>query len=383
MLVSKNLFLIGAADRNVGKTEFACSLIKQTSLSGQKVIGVKVTTVKDDAHGTCPRGGKGCGVCSSLQGDFCLTQESDCASSKDTSRMLRAGAEAVFWLRVRESALKDGTSTLLKKLESLFEKSIPIVCESNSLRTVLTPGLFFVLNRLNNSSVKESCKAVEHHADKKVTLLSIEQGFDFDLNKISFTNDGWSFKTDASCIILAGGKSSRMGEDKTKLKINDLSLLENSINQLSPLFDKILISSNKSDELSYLNLPIIKDKADEHGPLMGIYSSLMESETQKNFIIACDVPEIDINLIYRLLSLSEEADIVIPRHSDGMIEPLFAIYDKSVLIAISETLKTSRQIRAIFDKVRVYYLDTEPNFFNINTIEDYKNFTTNHKQGRL
>ena len=342
MLNSENVFLIGAADRNVGKTEFACSLIKQTSSTGQKVIGVKVTTIQDDNHGTCPRGGKGCGVCSSLQGDFCLTQETDSSNSKDTSRMLRAGADAVFWLRARERALENGASSLLEKIESTFGRNIPVVCESNSLRTVLSPGLFFILNRLNNHAVKKSCRNVEHHADKNVNLISIEQGFDFDIGKLSFASGKWSFKTDATCIILAGGKSSRMGQDKIKLSINGLPMIESLIRQISPMFDKILISSNKSNELSYLKLPIIKDSKEEHGPLMGIYSSLLKSETQKTFIIACDVPVIDTNLVYRLLNASKEFDVVIPIHNDGMIEPLFAVYDKNALPAIAETLTTSK-----------------------------------------
>lgn len=383
MLSSKNLLLIGAADRNVGKTEFACSLIKQTSLEGRKVVGVKVTTVKDDNHGACPRGGQGCGVCSSLSENFCLTQESDYATSKDTSRMLRAGASAVYWLRVRDGALKDGASALLEKIESSFGKGIPVVCESNSLRTVLEPGLFFVLNRQSNSSIKKSCRTVEHHSDKKITLLSIEQGFDFDIKKISFINGGWYFKTDASCIILAGGKSQRMGEDKTKLMINGLPMIENVVKQLRPIFETIIISSNKGEELSYLNAPIIRDKTNGNGPLMGIYSCLMESETQKNFVIACDVPEININLIYRLLESSKQADVVIPRHNKGKIEPLFAVYDRNTLPSIAESLKTSKQIRAFFDKVKVHYLDTDSTFFNINTIDDYKNFTDNNKQGLL
>lgn len=374
MLTAKNLLLIGAADRNVGKTEFACSLIKKTAEIGLKVIGVKVTTVKDDAHGTCPRGGQGCGVCSSLQGNFCLTHETDSSNSKDTSRMLRAGATAVYWLRVRDGALKEGASALLNKIETSHGSDIPIVCESNSLRTVLEPSLFFVLNRLNNTNIKNSCKAVEQYADKKVTLLSIEEGFDFNLNTISFENNRWYFKTDASCIILAGGKSTRMGEDKTKLKINGLTLLENSIKQLKPIFSEILISSNKGEELSYLNLPVITDSENDYGPLMGIYSCIKSSKSERNFVIACDIPKPDIRLLYKLLSVDQAYDVIIPRHDDSMIEPLFAVYSKKTLHLIEETLKSSRQIRAFFDKVKVSYLDTDSTFFNINTSEDYKTF---------
>ncbi|HBM14965.1 MAG TPA: hypothetical protein DD381_01225 [Lentisphaeria bacterium] len=374
MLKVNNLFLIGAADRNVGKTELACTLIKNETQNGRKVIGVKVTTIKDDSHGTCPRGGKGCGVCTSLSEDFCLTHETDSSNSKDTSRMLRAGASAVYWLRVREKALKKGALALLEKIKTSHCPDVSIVCESNSLRRVIEPGLFFILNRSNNANIKNSCKEVERFADKKVTLLSVEQGFDFELNRISFENNRWDFRTDASCIILAGGKSSRMGEDKTKLKVNGLTLLESSIKQLKPLFSEILISSNNEEELSYLKLPVIKDSENGHGPLMGIYNSLQVSKSERNFVIACDIPEPDISLIYKLLSIDSSFDVVIPRHDGNMLEPLFAVYSKNTLPFIKESIKTSKQIRAFFDKVNTCYIDTDLNFFNINTSNDYNLF---------
>lgn len=66
------------------------------------VIGIKVTTIKAK-DGQCPRGSQGCGVCSSLEGDFCITEEIDSDCDKDTARLLAAGANRVFWLRAMKA----------------------------------------------------------------------------------------------------------------------------------------------------------------------------------------------------------------------------------------------------------------------------------------
>ena len=97
VIIANNFILIGAADRNVGKTELACFLIKKVSKT-QKVIGLKVTTV-NEMNGKCPRGGIGCGACSSLQGNYCIYEEVSKKTNKDTSKMLNAGATSVFWIR--------------------------------------------------------------------------------------------------------------------------------------------------------------------------------------------------------------------------------------------------------------------------------------------
>jgi len=104
------MFMIGAMGRNAGKTEFACSLIRKFC-SEHNVIGIKVTPV-DKADGSCPRGGTGCGVCTSLNGDYDITEETDSQPDKDTCRMLAAGAKKVFWLRSLRTHLVEAMATL-------------------------------------------------------------------------------------------------------------------------------------------------------------------------------------------------------------------------------------------------------------------------------
>ena len=89
----------------------------------------------------CPRGGKGCGVCSSLEGEYCITDEVNAPADKDTARLLAAGASKVFWLRTLKTHLHEGFSALLERVEP----DSMLVCESNSLRQVVEPGIFLMV----------------------------------------------------------------------------------------------------------------------------------------------------------------------------------------------------------------------------------------------
>ena len=98
MIHAPSMLMIGAAASNAGKTAFACEVIR--NFAGiQDIVGLKVTTVAE-RNGVCPRGGAGCGLCSKLEGEFAILQETETGSQKDTARLLAAGAKEVYWLRV-------------------------------------------------------------------------------------------------------------------------------------------------------------------------------------------------------------------------------------------------------------------------------------------
>jgi molybdopterin-guanine dinucleotide biosynthesis protein A len=377
MIKKDNIALIGAADRNVGKTEFACNLISKYS-NNHKVIGIKVTTVKE-VNGKCPRGGEGCGVCSSLQGEYSITEEANFESQKDTSRMLRAGADRVYWLRVLATGLENGFKEVLAKIHKENGDDLCIVCESNSLRKVFKPGIFFVLNRIGNKKVKQSCQEVKHYADQFINLISIQEGFDTDINDFSFADNSWHIKKNAAVIILAGGKSSRMERDKSQLVISEKTIIKHIVDQVKPYFKQIIIGANDVAKFQDLNCKIVPDKLEGYGPLMGILSCLENSDYDVNFLLACDIPDIDINFVEKmLLESSREFDVVVPKSSEGYIEPLFAIYKKNIIDAIKDVLfkKNKKRIRLVFDKVNTKYIDFTDNdwYYNINTKEDYHNF---------
>jgi molybdenum cofactor guanylyltransferase len=369
MIKLDGMLMIGSAGINAGKTVLACEVIKKFCKS-TNITGIKVTTIKAK-NGTCPRGGRGCGVCSSLDGNFCITEELKRNSSKDTSRLLAAGASRVFWLRVMRSHLKQGLTTLL----SIMGPDAVSICESNSLRHVLEPGLFLMVTAPNLKKWKASAQDVRKYVDKVV--VSDGGSFDFDIDEIKLTQRRWQTELSATAIILAGGKSSRIGTDKGMLSINGQTMLEHICKQLRGTFSQILISAGDTEKYSFAGFEVVRDKISSQGPLMGIASALEASANEINFVVACDIPHIEMDCVRKMLTEARGADIVVLTTGDKKYEPLFAIYRKSALDAIKRTLrKGKRKISEVFDKCEVKYIDLGKAdwLININTLAEYEEF---------
>ncbi len=183
---------------------------------------------------------------------------------------------------------------------------------------------------------------------------------------------------DFTAIILAGGKSRRMGMDKSLIKIDGQPLIQKLYQEISPSFNEIIISSNEKEKYSFLNLPVIEDEEKDRGPLMGIYSCLKATSNENNFVIACDIPNINSEFINNIIQESESFDALIPRHEDGKIEPLFAVYKKSLLPKIKEILDSGlNKISHLFEKCNTAYIkmDNSGWYFNLNTEKDLKVYT--------
>jgi len=362
------MLMIGSAGRKTGKTELACTLIRKFS-KDRDITGIKVTTI-EERDGQCPRGGQGCGVCPSLDGDFCITEETDSSSDKDTARLLAAGASQVFWVRVMKTHLKEGLTALL----DIIGSDAVSICESNSLRLVAEPGLFLMVQGSNQEEPKSSARAVMRYADRIV--ISDGNNFDFDIDRIKLVNGKWVIQEKATAIILAGGGSGRMDSDKSMLPIKGKPMVEHICEQLCDSFEQTLVSANEVDKLAFLGFEVIPDKIPGQGPLMGIASALEASANELNFVVACDIPHIDLTYVRRMLAEAEEADIVIPTTGDERYEPLFAVYRKSALKAINEVLSSGgRKISDVFARCRVKYIEMEARgFTNLNTITEYEEF---------
>jgi molybdopterin-guanine dinucleotide biosynthesis protein A len=192
---------------------------------------------------------------------------------------------------------------------------------------------------------------------------------------------------ETSAVILAGGKSSRMGRDKNKLLFDGEPLLLRAVNTLGPLFGEIVIVTNQDipteiqDKLH--EAKIIRDEIPYLGPLGGIGAGLKASSYERSFVVAVDMPFVSIPVIDYLASFAGrvDIDIVVPRTKNGL-EPLFAFYDKKCLPAIDNLLsRDERKVRALFSlaQVRVKivehaefgnYPDAGKCFININTEQD-------------
>ncbi|MBN2270809.1 MAG: NTP transferase domain-containing protein [Sedimentisphaerales bacterium] len=387
MLRLDGMLMIGSAGPNVGKTKLACAILRRFA-GKHGIVGLKVTAIKEK-NGQCPRGGAGCGVCSSLEGVFCITEEKNSVAGKDTSRLLAAGAERVFWLRALKSHLAEGLAALL----DVVGPDAVSICESNSLRQVVEPGSFLMVRGTNTKGWKDSARKVKRYADRIV--VSDGKKFDLHLNRIELIEGKWRLMeesegdntdaaSEATAIIMAGGGSGRMGTDKRLLQIDGRPIIENIRDQLCGRFKRVIISANDPEKVLFLGLEVVPDRIPRQGPLMGIASALEASRSELNFVVACDIPHIDIRLVEQMLAEAEssEADVVIPITSGGRYEPLFAVYRRSVLEAANSVLASGkRKISDIFGLCQVNYItlgdpDTPA---NLNTQAEYEEFTRQHK----
>ncbi len=131
-------------------------------------------------------------------------------------------------------------------------------------------------------------------------------------------------------IILSGGKSSRMGSDKGLLILNGKPLIQYSIDVLKELCSEIIICSN-NPAYDTFGFPVIKDVYPDLGPIGGIYTGLLNSGSESNFVLSCDMPFINSQALDYLLSKKEKALASIPIHGQNMMEPLCALYSKTIL----------------------------------------------------
>lgn len=174
MTDNSRLLIVGGSGRNVGKTEFVCRLIEKTC-SRHKVFALKVSAVFPDEetfHGDHPDN----------EPALCLFEETRRDTAKDTSRMLRAGACRVFYLRSAD----DGILTGFAQFQSLIPPDAVIVCESNSLVRFLKPGLF-ILVKASRGSMKARALSLLEHADIIVVSRG-ESGFP-ELEQIELDQD--------------------------------------------------------------------------------------------------------------------------------------------------------------------------------------------------
>lgn len=185
-----------------------------------------------------------------------------------------------------------------------------------------------------------------------------------------------------SAIILAGGQSRRMQNEKSLLPVNGCTLIETIIAQIGPHFDEIIISTAAKDKFAFLNLPLIEDEIPGQGPLMAIMSALRVSNHAINFILACDIPFIHIPFLQEILSLAQDCDIVVPRYRDGKYEPLFAAYNRGIIPLIEKQIKSGdRKISHLFPVCRTKFvaMDGQKWFRNLNTLKEYHDYLRQKK----
>jgi len=184
-----------------------------------------------------------------------------------------------------------------------------------------------------------------------------------------------------SAVILAGGKSMRMEEDKSLLMVSGLTLIEKIARDIGPYFREIIISVNPEtmDRYSFLPFRAVADKEPGQGPLRGILTGLQASAHPVNFVMACDIPEIDGPFLQKMMwfTFTGQYDIVVPVTGEGKYEPLFAFYHRRLIPSIETLLEQGvRKVIELFPLHRVKYIPMEAAdwYYNLNTIEEYRRY---------
>jgi len=181
-------------------------------------------------------------------------------------------------------------------------------------------------------------------------------------------------------VILAGGKSSRMGSNKALLPYRGGRFVEAIHRQLANIFAEVLMVTNNPEQYEFLPCRKVPDLHAGMGVLAGIHSGLYHSSSPAIFVVACDMPYLVDELIRHLAGRADAGGVLIPE-SPGGLEPLHAVYGKGCLAAIEATLLSGqRKIVSFFDRANVSRMNQEQvalfdpvfeSFININTPSDY------------
>ncbi|QHT66933.1 molybdenum cofactor guanylyltransferase [Rhodocytophaga rosea] len=139
-------------------------------------------------------------------------------------------------------------------------------------------------------------------------------------------------------IVLAGGKSSRMGFEKGLAEIQGKKMIEWVIQALQPVCQHLIVISN-TNVYDYLGIPVYSDIYTDTGPLGGIYTGLKHSITSSNLMLACDMPFISSQVLQQLLLEAAGYEIVVPS-IHGQWHPLCAHYNKQINIKVEELITT-------------------------------------------
>lgn len=186
-------------------------------------------------------------------------------------------------------------------------------------------------------------------------------------------------------VILAGGKSRRMGVDKSLLKINDRFVIEIITDLMKNIFENVIIISNKSDYFEFLGLNIFPDIYKNKGPLAGIHSGLINSKNEKIFVISCDVPLMTKEIIDFIINYKSEKFVKVAK-ADGYIQQLCGLYSKYCIEQVEKILNDEIMsdvkkcsVLKLIESTESEIIDIEKHnvlkgseFLNMNTMEDFE-----------
>ena len=187
-------------------------------------------------------------------------------------------------------------------------------------------------------------------------------------------------KKELTAIILAGGNSSRMKQDKGLVFLQGKMLIKHVIEKVKEITGTIIIIT-KNPAYRQFGYPCISDMYNNTGPLGGIYTGLVHSSTEKNLVVGCDTPFLSVYTLKALVENSNKENVLVTEHK-GRVEPLCAIYSRNCIKHFHELLKKGqlkmtdalRDMNTVLINFDNQDWITNKEFSNINTPEELNDY---------
>ena len=180
-------------------------------------------------------------------------------------------------------------------------------------------------------------------------------------------------------IILSGGKSTRMGENKAFIEIEGVPIIRRIYTLFKELFQEVIIVTNQQELFKNFDSKIYSDLLPNKGALGGLYTGLFFSTFQYSFCVACDMPFIKKPLVQYIIDNIKGEDVIVPRTQDGL-QPLHAVYSKNCLDPIKKIMEQGKyKIIDFYNRVNVKIVEEKDftlldplreSFINVNTPEE-------------
>lgn len=153
-----------------------------------------------------------------------------------------------------------------------------------------------------------------------------------------------------TAAILCGGKSRRMGFDKSEIMINDKLLIEYIAETLEEVFEEVIFITDDVRKYEHLKYPVYKDILPDKGPMGGIFTALNYASSEFVFVTACDMPIVHTGFIRHMMKLIEKSEEGAASWKNGYVETLYAFYSKSMIERIE--LLLSREQCKLLDLIQ-------------------------------
>ena len=188
-------------------------------------------------------------------------------------------------------------------------------------------------------------------------------------------------ETEVTGILLAGGKSRRMGEDKRYLVVGEQTLLERGLSVLRSAFQEVLVVIAQDSPSLGVDARVVRDLVPDCGSLGGLYTGLIQATTPWIFAVACDMPFLNQAVIAQFTSRRVAVDIVMAKLA-GQLHPMHALYGKRCVPVVEQMIQARQlKIQGMVSQppLQVKYVTEEDlftldpswrSFFNVNTVAE-------------